>query len=261
MPKTPRTTRRTNNPRAAKRAADLRAFNEAEAQRAAEVEQPVTDWVQPADDIPPVVVPPEALDEQPIVVTEGDLATSAHRINGFFAVIKRGEERLADSQLALAIELANAKSMCANAKMNFRRWAEGHLDRTRSWQMIRKLARVGEAENPQLALEDWRAGNRKANQRRDEQRRLASPRDNAVRMPEQTTYTANAGGEPPVIQEEEQPEQMTHYDVADQISHLLKIVTNEEDQLWVITSTLRSADRDLARRAVEKVFGEGSLAA
>lgn len=261
---TPRSTRRPSA-RTAKRAADLRAFNEAEQVRAAEVAPPPE---EPVMEIPPVVVPPEATDPEPIVVTEGDLATAAHRINGFFAVITRGEERLNDSQLAVALELATAKRMCADAKLNFRRWSEQHLDEKRGWQMIRKLAAVGAAPNPQLALDEYRESGRKRTAAYSRRLQAAATRA-AIAAPANDATPATRTLSPIVARLAPQqvpdepamsaPIEADHTAAREIMSSIRALPV--DDIRTVATSALNSIPRDQARIAVEEVFGPGSLAA
>lgn len=96
-----------------------------------------------------------------VEIPEGRLATLAHEINTRFTLADRHDAQANDHRLAAAIRLAEAKKVCEERKINFRRWAEESVPQ--SYETVRKLAGVGAAPDPQLALETWRARNAVSN--------------------------------------------------------------------------------------------------
>lgn len=280
MTKTPRTTRRVG-PTAAKRAAALRAHNAMEEARAATIaEQPVWPPPEPVAEIADPVVARQEFDdpiEGPIEVPEGELARLAHEINSRLTIADTYLQKTNDHQLAVALQLARVKAICTERKINFRTWSETNLPPDRSWQMIRKLARVGEADNPQLALEEWRGAAAKRSAAYHQ--RLKSGAQGAIEGPRENVVAFTPpppAEEPPVLApmsavvhrdqetsaaEANRGEQPNRYDVLDTVSQALAALTEPQDQEFVIVATLQNAGKDTAKAAIEKVFGVGSLAA
>jgi len=83
------------------------------------------------------------------------LEVKAIEINHRIKQAEKMEGDALDHRLAAAITAANAKAECKTNKVNFKEWCEAKL--TKSYENIRKLARIGAAPNPKLALEDLRA--------------------------------------------------------------------------------------------------------
>lgn len=69
-----------------------------------------------------------------------------------------------DHRLAAALRLADAKKICEANKIKFQDWSDEHADGL-SFETVRKLAAVGGAENPKLALADMRGKNKEANKK------------------------------------------------------------------------------------------------
>ena len=65
-----------------------------------------------------------------------------------------------DHRLAAAIRLEDARKMCKKAGVVFKKWVEANV--TQSYETVRKLAAVGGAPDPALALADLRLSIRKA---------------------------------------------------------------------------------------------------
>lgn len=64
-----------------------------------------------------------------------------------------------DHRLAAALRLEDARKMCAAAGLKFKDWAEANV--TLAYETVRKLAAIGAAPKPRIALEDMREYNRK----------------------------------------------------------------------------------------------------
>lgn len=71
------------------------------------------------------------------------------------------DDQADDHRLAAAMKLAEAKGVCRDNKMNFQSWVTTNLKG--SYETLRKLARVGEADDPAQALADMRGKNKEAN--------------------------------------------------------------------------------------------------
>lgn len=69
-----------------------------------------------------------------------------------------------DHRLAAALRLAEAKKICEANKIKFQEWSDEHAEGL-SFETVRKLAAVGSAENPKLALADMRGKNKEANKK------------------------------------------------------------------------------------------------
>lgn len=94
-------------------------------------------------------------------VQEGALATLAHEINKRLTLADRLDAQSSDHRLAAAIRLSEAKALCEQKSMPFRKWAEAHIPH--AFITIRTLAKIGSAEDPKLALEAYRTKNAEAN--------------------------------------------------------------------------------------------------
>ena len=92
---------------------------------------------------------------------EKKLAPLSYEINVRFEKIEQLEGKADDHRLAAAINLENAKKICAASGIKFKDWAAENVKQ--SYETVRKLAAVGAAPNPQLALEDMRKKNKEAN--------------------------------------------------------------------------------------------------
>lgn len=107
------------------------------------------------------------------------LVPVAKEINHRFKQATKLDGQADDHRLAAAIQLAEAKVKCEGVAMNFKRWAEENI--VQSYETIRKLAAVGAADDPKLALEDMRGKNKVANKKH---------RDATVRVSRDTTEEA-----------------------------------------------------------------------
>lgn len=94
-------------------------------------------------------------------VPEGQLASLAHEINKRLTLADRLDAQSSDHRLAAAIRLSEAKALCEQKSMPFRKWAEAHIPH--AFVTIRTLARIGSAEDPKIALEEYRGKNAEAN--------------------------------------------------------------------------------------------------
>jgi len=110
--------------------------------------------------------------------TLDSLSKTAKDINARFVKIENYLGRADDHRLAAAINIANAKERCRDARIPFKDWCKDHLKlpakkeggpvRLLSYETIRKLLPVGLAEAKeegagQKLLEDMRAKNKLAN--------------------------------------------------------------------------------------------------
>ena len=87
----------------------------------------------------------------------------AKEINVRFTKAAKLDGQADDHRLAAAIKLAEAKAKCEADKLNFKKWAEENVKQ--SYETVRKLVPVGEADDPKLALEDMRGKNKQANKK------------------------------------------------------------------------------------------------
>ena len=94
-------------------------------------------------------------------VPEGTLAAQAHEINTRFTLAARNEAVATTHRLAAAILLAAAKVECERLHLNFKSWADGHVPQT--WDTIARMAKIGAAPDPAVALEEFRADNARRN--------------------------------------------------------------------------------------------------
>lgn len=103
----------------------------------------------------------------PVKMTEEQankkLGPIANEINVRFEKIAKLDGQADDHRLAAALRLEEAKKICGASGVRFRTWAEENV-KDQSWETVRKLAAVGGAPNPALALEDMRKKNRLANE-------------------------------------------------------------------------------------------------
>jgi hypothetical protein len=83
------------------------------------------------------------------------LVPIAKEINHRLKQAAKMEADALDHRLAAAIQADKAKKQCKASRVNFKSWCDAHL--TMNYENIRKLARIGAAPNPKLALDDMRA--------------------------------------------------------------------------------------------------------
>jgi len=96
-----------------------------------------------------------------VEAAEKKLAPLSHEINVRFEKIEQLDGKANDHRLAAAINLENAKKLCTASGISFKEWTAANIKQ--SYETVRKLAAVGAAPNPQLALEDMRKKNKEAN--------------------------------------------------------------------------------------------------
>lgn len=107
---------------------------------------------------------------------EKKLSPLANEINVRFEKVLKLDGQADDHRLAAALRLNEAKQLCAASGIRFKEWVAENI-KEQSWETVRKLASVGGADNPQLALEDMRGKNREANRQhrqKQKKRELAS---------------------------------------------------------------------------------------
>lgn len=92
------------------------------------------------------------------------MAIVAKEVNHRFESAKKMEGKADDHRLAAAIRLAEVKQEARAAGINFKEWVEREITE-QSWETVRKLVTIGEADDPALALEDMRNKNKGANKK------------------------------------------------------------------------------------------------
>lgn len=128
------------------------------------------------------------------------LAKIAREANAKFASEERAEKRADDQRLGAAILIAEAKEIAREAKIPFKPWCEENLHfppkeeggepRKLSYETVRKLLPIGEAESANEGdgmkmLEDMRASNAAANReararKREEAKKDKTPEEEAA---------------------------------------------------------------------------------
>lgn len=78
----------------------------------------------------------------------------AKEINVRFEKAAKLDGQADDHRLAAALQLAEAKKVCAAAGVGFRKWCEENV--VQAYETVRGLVRVGEAPEPAKALADFR---------------------------------------------------------------------------------------------------------
>lgn len=96
-----------------------------------------------------------------VEAAEKKLTPLGNEINARFEKIEKLEGQAEDHRLSAAINLENAKKLCVASGIKFKEWAETNIKQ--SFETVRKLAAIGAAPNPALALEDMRKKNKDAN--------------------------------------------------------------------------------------------------
>lgn len=79
----------------------------------------------------------------------------AKRANAALERAEKSEVRVNDLRLTAAVELGEAKTKCKEAGINFKAWASENV--TYAYESVRKLATIGQADDPAKALEDLRS--------------------------------------------------------------------------------------------------------
>lgn len=110
---------------------------------------------------------------------EGKLPAFAKVINVRLEKANKLDDNAADHRLAAAIELDKAKTQCSAAGVKFPDWCAENVEQ--SYDTVRKLAVIGGAEDPKLALEDMRGKNKDANKKlRDKKKAKSKVNPNPV---------------------------------------------------------------------------------
>lgn len=144
--------------------------------------------------------------------TERKLPSMAREINVRLEKAETMEHKADDHRLAAAQVLGEAKTRCEAAKMSFKDWCETAIvAEGRSFETIRKLASVGQSDEPALALADMRGKNKAANKKhRDSKKASASsasasssktkPQVGAIDAAEQAFGALNENGQRNLLQ-------------------------------------------------------------
>lgn len=90
-----------------------------------------------------------------------ELTRSAKEIDVRFEKASKLDGQADDHRLAAALLLADAKKKCEDVGLNFKEWANANIHQ--SYENVRKLVTVGQAEDPKLALTDMREANKVRN--------------------------------------------------------------------------------------------------
>ena len=89
------------------------------------------------------------------------LTPLAKEINVRLGKAAKLEGDAADHRLAAAIGMKDAKEMCDKSKINFKKWAEAHLDA--KYNSIRKSLMIAQAKDPKAKMDEVREQNKAAN--------------------------------------------------------------------------------------------------
>jgi hypothetical protein len=111
-----------------------------------------------------------------VAKTEAKLEPIAKEITERLRLADLSETKADDHRIAAAIKFADARKMCDDVGIAFKPWAEKHLP-NQSYETIRKLVAVGNADDPKLALADMRGKNKEANKNL-RKRKKAKPEKN-----------------------------------------------------------------------------------
>ncbi len=95
------------------------------------------------------------------IVSLRELAPVAKEINVRLEKASQADGKAFDHRLAAAIQLENARGICEERKLNFKKWTDENVDL--AYETVKKLVQVGAADDPKLALEDMRLKNKAAN--------------------------------------------------------------------------------------------------
>ena len=86
------------------------------------------------------------------------LDAKARTVSGIVGRINKQETRTDDLRLTLAQHLAEAEKICAAGKVKFKDWVEANVEIRQGYAEVRRLVKIGNADDPKKALEDLRAG-------------------------------------------------------------------------------------------------------
>jgi len=112
----------------------------------------------------------------------------AKEINSRLELAAKSEGKADDHRLTAAIRLDEVKTRCDELGLKFKSWCENNLDEKWSYENARKLARIGAADDPKLALEDLRVGTRqkmKEKRDKDKKEKKEAPKKSAPKVAEE----------------------------------------------------------------------------
>lgn len=104
---------------------------------------------------------PETVDAGADAAALRSLAAAAKRVNAALDKARVAEGRADDLRVTAAVELAAAKTMCAENKVNFKSWCEANV--TQGYAEVTRLVKIGQSDDPHQAIEDMRSRNREKN--------------------------------------------------------------------------------------------------
>ena len=93
----------------------------------------------------------------------------AKEINVRLEKAAKADSQADDHRLAAAIRLGDAKDFCTDEKVNFKDWCTKNVEQ--AYETVRKLATIGQSEDPAKALEDMRTRNKSDNQKSREKKK------------------------------------------------------------------------------------------
>ena len=100
------------------------------------------------------------------------LAPVAREINERIEKAAGLDGKADDHRLAAALRLEEARKACEAGKVDFKAWCTANV--TQGYEAIRKLVKIGAAPDPKLALADMRAGNKAANKKHRDTKKVGS---------------------------------------------------------------------------------------
>jgi hypothetical protein len=198
-----------------------------------------------------LMTPPQETASEP--VQEGRLAVLAHEINTRFTLADKLDSQANDHRLAAAIQLAEAKKVCVEHKINFKAWASASVPQV--YRTVRDLARVGAAPDPKLALEDLRNKNAALNRDLRERRKAtieANPFAPAGELPApaaeatlaEMETVAPVAEQPPVVEVKADPA------IQASVNAAYEAMTPEaKAEMWKADDDDEAKQRDEAARA------------
>lgn len=114
-------------------------------------------------------------------VQNGKLKPLATEINARFEKANKAITKANDHRVAAAIRLAEAKVICKENHIDFKKWAEANF--TQSWGELGRLVTAGNADDPRKAIEDMRLGARNRMQKTRDRRTTAPPTEPTISGP------------------------------------------------------------------------------
>lgn len=121
--------------------------------------------------------------EKLVAATEKKLAPFAKEVNYKLTKADETQDKADDYRLSAALKLAEAKKIAQEAGVPFKHWAEKNIT-THTFETVRKLALIGESENPAEALKETREKNKTANKALRDQRKSDPKSSRKLSKPE-----------------------------------------------------------------------------